>query len=116
MTLITGPLWRGKRDAACRLLGCTRAELAAHAVWGVQELAAACQDPAGLEQPADRLAEGSERGVVTEAGGGGAPAAPAQRAAREKAGRLACLLAARAGCVVRVFCGLPLVLKGECKL
>ena len=27
-----------------------------------------------------------------------------------------CLLAARAGCVVRVFCGLPLVLKGECKL
>ena len=29
---------------------------------------------------------------------------------------LACLLAARAGCVVRVFCGLPLVLKGECKL
>ena len=44
MTLITGPLWSGKRDAACRLLGCTRAELAAHAVWDVQELAAACQE------------------------------------------------------------------------
>ena len=26
------------------------------------------------------------------------------------------LLAARADCVVRVFCGLPLVLKGECNL
>ena len=60
MTLITGPLWSGKRDAACRLLGCTRAELAAHAVWDVQELAAACQDPAGLEALAERLAERSE--------------------------------------------------------
>ncbi|HIZ57491.1 MAG TPA: bifunctional adenosylcobinamide kinase/adenosylcobinamide-phosphate guanylyltransferase [Candidatus Faecalibacterium gallistercoris] len=116
MTLITGPLWSGKRDAACRLLGCTRAELAAHAVWDVQELAAACQDPAGLEALADRLAEGYEIVILTEEGGGVVPADPAQRAAREKAGRLACLLAARAGCVVRVFCGLPLVLKGECKL
>ena len=105
MTLITGPLWSGKRDAACRLLGCTRAELAA-----------ACQDPAGLEALAERLAEGYEIVILTEEGGGVVPADPAQRAAREKAGRLACLLAARAGCVVRVFCGLPLVLKGECKL
>ena len=30
--------------------------------------------------------------------------------------RLGCLLADRASCVVRVFCGLPLVLKGECNL
>ena len=78
MTFITGPLWSGKRDFACRLLGCTREELSARAVWDVQELAAGCPGQAGL--------------------------------------RLACLLAERAGCVVRVFCGLPLVLKGECKL
>ena len=26
---------------------------------------------------------------------------------------LACLLAARAGCVVQLFCGIPTVLKGE---
>jgi len=36
-----------------------------------------------------------------------------ERAAREAAGRLACLLAARAGCVVQMFCGIPTVLKGE---
>ena len=36
-----------------------------------------------------------------------------QRAAREAAGRLACLLAERADCVVQMFCGLPTVLKGE---
>ena len=41
------------------------------------------------------------------------PIDPAQRAAREAAGRLACLLAERADCVVQIFCGLPTVLKGE---
>lgn len=112
MTFITGPLWSGKRDFACRLLGCTREELSARAVWDVQELAAGCRD---LEALADRLAA-HEAVILTEEGGGVIPADPAQRAAREAAGRLACLLAERAGCVVRVFCGLPLVLKGECKL
>ena len=112
MIFITGPLWSGKRDFACRLLGCTREELAARAVWDVQALAAGCRD---LEALADRLAA-HEAVILTEEGGGVVPADPAQRAAREAAGRLACLLAERAGCVVRVFCGLPLVLKGECKL
>ena len=41
------------------------------------------------------------------------PIDPAQRTAREAAGRLACLLAERADCVVQMFCGLPTVLKGE---
>ena len=54
MTFITGPLWSGKRDFACRLLGCTREELSARAVWDVQELAAGCPGQAGLEA---RLAE-----------------------------------------------------------
>jgi len=51
--------------------------------------------------------------VVTaaEVGGGVVPADPGERAAREAAGRLACLLARRAERVVRVFCGLPQVLK-----
>ena len=115
MTFITGPLWSGKRDFACRLLGCTREELPGRAVWDVQELAAGCPGQAGLEALADRLAA-HEAVILTEEGGGVVPADPAQRAAREAAGRLACLLAERAGCVVRVFCGLPLVLKGECKL
>ena len=44
MILITGPLWSGKRDFACRLLGCGREELAARAVWDAQELAAGCDD------------------------------------------------------------------------
>ncbi|MFR8746654.1 adenosylcobinamide-GDP ribazoletransferase [Gemmiger formicilis] len=57
----------------------------------------------------------SDYDVVTaaEVGGGVVPIDPAARAAREAAGRLACLLAARADCVVQMFCGLPTILKGE---
>lgn len=109
MILITGPLWSGKRDFACRLLGCGREELAARAVWDAQELAAGCDD---LEALAERLA-GKEVVILTEVGGGVVPTDPQVRRDREAAGRLGCLLADRASCVVRVFCGLPLVLKGE---
>ena len=51
--------------------------------------------------------------IATETGGGVVPIDPRERAAREAAGRLACLLAQRADTVVRVYCGLPQVLKGE---
>ena len=50
--------------------------------------------------------------IATEVGGGVVPVDPAERAAREAAGRLSCLLAQRAEAVVRVFCGIPTVLKG----
>ena len=51
--------------------------------------------------------------LATEVGGGVVPMDVKQRADREAAGRLACLLAARAECVVQMFCGIPTVLKGE---
>ena len=46
-------------------------------------------------------------------GGGVVPTDPAQRAAREASGRLTCLLAQKADTVIRVFCGIPTVLKGK---
>ena len=99
MLLITGPLFAGKRECAAKLLGVPMERLADLAVWDVQDLA-------------DALAA---RPVViaTEVGGGVVPVDPAQRAAREAAGRLSCLLAARAETVVRVCCGIPQLLKGE---
>ena len=48
-----------------------------------------------------------------EVGGGVVPMDAEERAGREAAGRLACLLAERADCVVQMFCGIPTVLKGE---
>ena len=46
-------------------------------------------------------------------GCGVVPVEPAQRARREAVGRLCCRLAERAERVERIFCGLPMVLKGE---
>ena len=99
MIFITGPLYSGKRAYACQVLGCSMDALADRAVWDVQELA-------------DRLAE-QDAVIATDIGGGVVPIDAGEREAREAAGRLSCLLAQRADRVVRVFCGLPLVLKGE---
>ena len=68
--------------------------------------------PKILEKLADELSA-YDIVLATEVGGGVVPMDPAERAGREAAGRLACLLAARAECVVQMFCGIPTVLKGE---
>ena len=107
MIFITGPLYSGKREYACSLLGCSSEELERHAVWDVQELAAGCAD---LDALAEELAQ-HEVVIATEVGGGVVPVDPDERAAREAAGRLGCLLAQRAERVVRVFCSLPVMLK-----
>lgn len=111
MVLITGPLFSGKRAAAMRLLGCDEAALETRCVCDAQELAAQRAD---LETLADELAE-YDAVIMTEVGGGVVPLDAAERANRERAGRLSCLLAARADTVVRVFCGIPTVIKGEGK-
>ena len=101
MIFITGPLYSGKRTFAQHFPG-TR-------ITDVQDKAA---DAADLTQLAEELAQ-YDIVIATEVGGGVVPVDAGQRAAREAAGRLACLLAARAGCVVQMFCGIPTVLKGE---
>lgn len=107
MIFITGPLYSGKRDYACSLLNCGREDLQKRAVWDVQDLAAGCDD---LDALAEELAR-HDVVIATEVGGGVVPIDAGERAAREAAGRLSCLLARRAERVVRVFCGLPMVLK-----
>ena len=105
MIFITGPLYSGKRTFALTLPG--------RALADVQQLAADAADREALERLADRLAFEYDILIATEVGGGVVPMDPKQRADREAAGRLACLLAARAECVVQTFCGIPTVLKGE---
>lgn len=101
MLFITGPLYSGKRTFAARFGG--------RQIFDVQTLVAAAPD---LEKLADELAA-YDVVIATEIGGGIVPMDAGERTAREAAGRLACLLAARADCVVELFCGLPTVLKGE---
>ena len=109
MIFITGPLYSGKRSFEKGLLRCDDAALSGRCALDVHELAAGCAD---LESLAERL---SRYEIVTaaELGGGIVPLDPKERKARERAGQLSCLLAARAGTVVRMFCGIPTVLKGE---
>ena len=109
MTFVTGPLFAGKKTWVKAFYGWSDGELARRAVWDVQELAG--ED---AEKLACRLAA-HEVVIATEVGGGVVPADARLRAQREAAGRLACLLAAQADCVVRVCCGIPTVLKGELK-
>ena len=109
MIFVTGPLFAGKREWVRRALGLSGEELTARAVWDVQELAARCEDLPALA----RELEQKEIVIATEVGGGVVPVDPEERLARERAGRLSCLLAQRARVVVRVCCGLPQVLKGE---
>ena len=97
MLFVTGPLYSGKRAFSQKFGG--------RQICDVQNLAANATD---LEKLADELAA-YDVVIATEIGGGIVPIDPAERAAREAAG----LLAARASCVVEMFCGLPTVLKGE---
>ena len=98
MLFITGPLYSGKRTFAAQFGG--------RQIYEVQDRAA---EMTGLQALADELAA-YDVVTATEVGGGIVPIDPARR---EAAGRLACLLAARADCVVQMFCGLPTILKGE---
>ena len=111
MIFIFGPLYSGKRAAAMSLLDCTGEELASRAVWDVQNLAAEADGPGNLEALADRLSR-YDAVIATETGGGVVPVEARDRAAREAAGRLNVLLAARAEAVVRVFCGIPVLIAG----
>ena len=108
MIFVTGPLFAGKREYIRKALGLREEELAARAVWDVQELA----HGADLAALAEALAQ-KEIVIATELGGGLIPVEKQAREKREAAGRLACLLAARADTVIRVCCGLPQLLKGE---
>ncbi len=84
MIFITGPLYSGKRTFAQTLPGKRLSD--------VQVLAA---DAADLPALADKLAHEYDILIATEVGGGVVPMDVKQRADREAAGRLACLLAAR---------------------
>lgn len=110
MIFVTGPLFAGKREYIRQALGLSPEDFARQAVWDVQLLAAA--RASDLTALAEELAA-REIVIATEVGGGVVPVDPAERAAREAAGRLACLLAERADTVIRVCCGLPQALKGE---
>ena len=108
MIFVIGPLFSGKKAFAMAHLGCRKEDLAEH----VQDMVWADMTEENLTTLAQELSQ-HKVVIATEVGSGVVPIDAEERAKRELAGRLNCLLAERAETVVRVFCGLPLVLKGR---
>lgn len=108
MIFVTGPLYAGKKTYIKSALGLSDEELSRRAVWDAQDLA----DTGDLDALAEKLSR-NDVVIATEIGGGVVPVDGEDRAHREAAGRLACLLAERADTVIRVCCGIPQLLKGE---
>lgn len=108
MIFVIGPLFSGKKAFAMAHLGCREEDLAEN----VQDLVKTDMTEENLTTLAQELSQ-HKVVIATEVGSGVVPIDAVERAKRELAGRLNCLLAERAETVVRVFCGLPLVLKGR---
>ena len=108
MVLVTGPFCSGKKAFVREWKGWTETQLSEHAVWNVQKLA---QETDDLEALCRKLSQ-YDVVIITETGAGVVPIGANERHAREQAGRLGCLLAGQASCVVRVYCGIPTVIKG----
>ena len=109
MIFVTGPMFSGKREYIKSALNLSDEELAERAVWNVEELVS--EKAVTLEALADELAS-KEIVIADEIGCGLVPLDASEREKRERAGRLACMLAERADTVIRVVCGCPQVLKG----
>ena len=102
---VTGPMASGKRDYVLNTLGIPVAE----AAFEVQEILRERPD-LDVAVLAEKLS-GYQAITQTEVGAGVIPLAALDREWRERAGRLACLLASRADIVVRMVCGVPIIVK-----
>ena len=102
---VTGSMASGKREYVLNTLGIPEIE----AAFEVQELLREKpnMDVAAL---AEKLS-GYQAITQTEVGAGVIPLSASDREWRERAGRLACLLASRADIVVRMVCGVPVMVK-----
>lgn len=109
MIFVTGPKFSGKREYIKSALNLSDEEFAERAVWNVEELV--CEKAVTLEAIADELAL-KEIVIADEIGCGLVPLDASEREKRERAGRLACMLAERADTVIRVVCGCPQILRG----
>jgi adenosylcobinamide kinase/adenosylcobinamide-phosphate guanylyltransferase len=115
MIFVVGGLASGKRAYVKNTFGYTDADMAdgvldgRPVLYNLQNLVTLSGDAYG-----DLLPELMKKSVVicNEVGSGIVPFDKAERAAREATGRLCVLLAEHAEKVVRLYCGLPTVIKG----
>ena len=115
MILVIGGYASGKRTYVRETYGYTDNDLAdgilsdKPVVYNVQNLLS--DDPTGTDALILKLLK-KEIVICNEMGSGIIPLSKQDRDAREAAGRLCVLLAKEAKQVIRIVCGLPVVLKG----
>ena len=117
MNLIIGGAGQGKLAFALQLTGLTKADVSRspaepnHVIAGLETWLRHTDDPwPALEQ---LLAAYPDVTIVCdEVGSGVVPMEKEGRIWRERVGRTCCALAERADRVIRVYCGIPTVLKG----
>lgn len=114
MILLIGGMAAGKRSFVCQRLG-YRPDQIAVACLDERPVVADLQELLRQYDPEQLLPILRQKQVVicNEVGSGVVPLAEQERAWREAVGRLCCRLAAEADTVVRLVCGLPMVLKGS---
>lgn len=122
MRLIIGGAGQGKLDYALNRTGADPAAVALDPAQAADRpILARLEAWVRANPAADHLAElekllAVNPGIVIlcdEVGCGVVPIAPEERAWREAVGRLCCALAGRADAVERIFCGIPMTLKGD---
>ena len=115
MILVIGGYASGKRTYVKETYGYTDNDLAdgilndKAVVYNVQNLLS--DDPTGTDALISKLLN-KEIVICNEMGSGIIPLSKQDRELREAAGRLCILLAKEANRVIRVVCGLPVILKG----
>ena len=114
MILIIGGAGQGKLDYVLQKTGYGPAQVARTPEEArTRPVFAGLEDWPELDEAALLEANPDVILICDEVGCGVVPVEPAQRAHREAVGRRCCRLAERAERVERIFCGLPMVLKGE---
>ena len=114
MILIIGGAGQGKLDYVLQKTGYGPAQVARTPEEArTRPVFAGLEDWPELDEAALLEANPDVILICDEVGCGVVPVEPAQRARREAVGRLCCRLAELAERVERIFCGLPMVLKGE---
>lgn len=126
MILIIGGAYQGKTDFALKNFGLEKNEIT-EGSWSFSELirakcirhfenfvSAAIEKNESPEKLTLNLLNENPDAVIimTETGGGIVPVEKSERIYREKAGKTGCLLAERAEKVIRVTCGIPVIIKG----
>ena len=114
MILIIGGAGQGKLDYVLQKTGYGPAQVARTPEEArTRPVFAGLEDWPELDEAALLEANPDVILICDEVGCGVVPVEPAQRARREAVGRICCRLSERAERVERIFCGLPMVLKGE---